>query len=195
MKGDNGPLAFDLRSASRRPQAPAVSLSILVGTVHTARGMGLQRPPSLQTWFFPRPEGGRCFNPSVGIPGVQAPEDRLGHQPLRRLVSIPQSGFHTFKLPTARPLGGRRVFAVSIPQSGFHAFKRQIWRSFCHHFTDPTTDCQAAKTASPFANRSLHSVSFSHPLPNPQRLRAPPHSSHPMFGLRALGSPDMGGSD
>ncbi|HXF69623.1 MAG TPA: hypothetical protein VNK89_07430, partial [Thermoflexus sp.] len=82
------------------------------------------------------------------------------------LVSIPQSGFHAFKRRDRRGLGFIFGQFQSLSRDSTHS-SRQIWRSFCHHFTDPTTDCQAAKTARPFANRSLHSVSFSHPLPNP----------------------------
>ena len=63
-----------------------------------------------------------CFNPSVGILGVQARRPLACHHHLRQ-VSIPQSGFWVFK--PGRTPGGERKTAVSIPQSGFWVFKPQ----------------------------------------------------------------------
>ena len=63
----------------------------------------------------------RCFNPSVGMAGVQA-LPRLAPGCLIRHVSIPQSGWRGFKHKDNHAHDHNRT--VSIPQSGWRGFKR-----------------------------------------------------------------------
>ena len=80
-------------------------------------------------WVFkPQPQLVRsmeicCFNPSVGILGVQAgPQPR--HHLRQQKVSIPRSGFWVFKLHQGLAMWWKSD--VSIPRSGFWVFKLSV---------------------------------------------------------------------